>query len=194
MRGPGRATVALLTGVVVLPIVLYFDNRALVRSDRIPSGCCEYVVVLSSGVAADSSIGRADHDRLRTAIPLARRLRARLVTTRLRHSIAGPTSDFAQGRALDAAGFDRSQWTLLPPFVNSTRDEALAARGVLISVREIVLVTSPSHTRRACAAFERVGFQVHCVPSAETAPLRLRVFSYFRERAAWIKYRYHAWI
>jgi uncharacterized SAM-binding protein YcdF (DUF218 family) len=32
--------------------------------------------------------------------------------------------------------------------------------------RRIAVVTSPLHTRRACATFEAVGFQVLCVPAA----------------------------
>lgn len=175
-------------------LLIYVDARRLVRADIPPPGCCSHVVVLSSGVGLDSSIGRADHDRFSTAIPLARRLDAGLVTTRMRAGETGPTSDYAQRRVILRAAFDSSRWTIAPAFVQSTRDEALATRSILEAARPIAVVTSPLHTRRACATFERVGFHVVCVPSRETAPLRLRVFSYFRERAATAKYKMKSWI
>ena len=57
--------------------------------------------------------------------------------------------------------------------VYTTRDEAVRVSAALPSARaqRIVVVTSPMHTRRACAAFEEVGFAVTCVAA------RLRVFA-----------------
>jgi uncharacterized SAM-binding protein YcdF (DUF218 family) len=53
---------------------------------------------------------------------------------------------------------------------SNTRDEAVAV-GRLCRERgfaRLLVVTSPTHTRRACAAFEREGLAVVCVPAIET--------------------------
>ena len=51
----------------------------------------------------------------------------------------------------------------------STRTEAIAL-GVVYRDRDwkrILVVTSPVHSRRACAAFEKEGMEVVCYPSIE---------------------------
>jgi hypothetical protein len=51
--------------------------------------------------------------------------------------------------------------------VRSTHDEALAVASVARhrGWKHIVLVTSPFHSRRACATFEKAGLTVSCMPS-----------------------------
>ena len=68
----------------------------------------------------------------------------------------------------------------------------------------IALVTSPMHTRRACATFEAVGFKVVCVPAdaresglyeGSGAGDRLRVFGWWLyETFASSTYRRRGWI
>ena len=70
--------------------------------------------------------------------------------------------------------------------------------------RSIALVTSPMHTRRACATFERAGFRVHCVSSGEglavtrhpvTSLDRLAAFrEYVYERLGMVEYRAKGWL
>jgi len=52
--------------------------------------------------------------------------------------------------------------------VHSTRDEALAFAAMARTHRwrRVVLVTSPLHSRRACAAVEHAGLPVLCAPAA----------------------------
>jgi uncharacterized SAM-binding protein YcdF (DUF218 family) len=69
---------------------------------------------------------------------------------------------------------------------------------------QIALVTSPMHTRRACATFEKLGFRVVCVPALErdhdtwhpvTAEDRLAAWrAYLYERLAWVEYSYRGWV
>jgi uncharacterized SAM-binding protein YcdF (DUF218 family) len=90
--------------------------------------------------------------------------------------------------------------------VRTTHDEAL--RTAEIARREgwrtVVVVTTPLHTRRACATFERAGLAVVCVPSEErTFALRhldapgdrLAAFGeWLYETLGWIKYRHLGWV
>lgn len=55
--------------------------------------------------------------------------------------------------------------------VSSTRDEAVQVAALCRQRgwRSLLVVTSPTHSRRACAAFEREGLEVVCAPARETA-------------------------
>ena len=94
-------------------------------------------------------------------------------------------------------------------FVDSiftTRTEALQMRSIAQQHgwRTLAVVTSPMHTRRACATFEAVGFKVICVPAAvrgsgldpnSTPEDRLRAFrAWLYERFATDSYRKRGWI
>lgn len=68
-------------------------------------------------------------------------------------------------RSLIASGVPESAVTLLPGVVESTRDEALllSAKAGELGLRRVLIVTSPHHTRRSLAAFERAaGGRVEC--------------------------------
>jgi uncharacterized SAM-binding protein YcdF (DUF218 family) len=95
---------------------------------------------------------------------------------------------------------------LIVDSVFSTRDEAvrMAALARPLGITRIALVTSPLHTRRACATFEKVGFRVTCVPSESReaaleslreATDRVRALQLtLYEWAAFVKYRARGWI
>jgi uncharacterized SAM-binding protein YcdF (DUF218 family) len=180
-------------------------TRGWARSDP-PSGPLDAVVVLSSGVNSDSTIDATGTERLLTALETLRdRGAARLVTTRIynTHGRQSISSDYGQGRLIRLAGAD-SVWSIVDS-VFSTRDEALqSARLLLPGSPRIALVTSPPHSRRACAAFEAVGFHVSCVPAREILHVtrdpasfddRLAAFrTYAYERLGMIKYRAKGWI
>ena len=57
----------------------------------------------------------------------------------------------------------------------------------------LTVVTSPLHTRRACAAFEHLGLTVTCVGAGQyhwwTWP-----YDAVYEQLGWIKYRMKGWI
>lgn len=165
------------------------------RTDPLPPPHVGIVLVLSSGVASDSLLDGAGIERLKTGIAIAEALGATLVTTRTKHGTGGPTSDYAQSLLIHAAGLGGHQWVVLDGVVHSTREEAMRARSAVASGSHIVVVTSLFHTRRACAAFEEVGFKVTC----RAAMQRHRSISglgydYVYERFAFWKYRHNGWI
>ena len=194
--------VVAFTSIVVQP------GRALIRSDPIPSPplTIDAVVVLSSGVNADGLIGPAGVERLLSGVRLARASgSAALVTTRVRHPAnAEVNSDADQKRlvALMGAGLRH----FIVPDVFSTRDEALRVRDLARQQgwARVAVVTSPTHSRRACGTFEKVGLRVTCAPaeSREVAFRRLsdpgdrleafRMWMY--EMAGTVNYRLKGWL
>jgi uncharacterized SAM-binding protein YcdF (DUF218 family) len=188
------------------PLIETATQRWVRQDEGTPVGV-DAVVVLSSGLKSDSSLQAVGADRLLSGLGLlAAGAAPRLVTTRVRerYGNAEVVSDSDQLRLIHLAGRD-SVWTVVP-FSETTREEAINAAAVLLprGIRKIALVTSPLHTRRACAAFERVGFVVHCVPARErdhvtwhprTADDRLAaVRVYLYERLGFWKYRINGWI
>jgi uncharacterized SAM-binding protein YcdF (DUF218 family) len=126
-----------------------------------------------------------------------------LVVTRARRGGVGHTADADQQRL--RALVSRPFAMLVVDSVRTTRDEAVNAARLLLprGADTIALVTSPLHTRRSCAAFERVGFQVRCVPAvsrdytlrADGSGDRLALFrAWIYERMAWLKYRQRGWV
>lgn len=75
-------------------------------------------------------------------------------------------------------GVDRKRVYLLPLTAGGTYGEALAVRRFVsgTGLREIVVVTSPYHTRRSLATFqsvfERTGVRVGVVPATASSPAR----------------------
>ncbi|MFN2565563.1 MAG: YdcF family protein, partial [Gemmatimonadaceae bacterium] len=90
--------------------------------------------------------------------------------------------------------------------VFSTRDEAVRMRELArsLDISSVAVVTSPTHTYRACATFEKVGFAVTCVPSESRDVAlgslgdvtdRVRAFQlWLYEMAGLAKYRVRRWI
>jgi uncharacterized SAM-binding protein YcdF (DUF218 family) len=178
-----------------------------VREDPSPPAAAEAIVVLSSGVAGDSTLSDSGADRLLTGLELFRDgVAPRIVTTRVVGYRRGTrvTTDADQRRLVGLAGAD-SAWAVVDS-VGSTRDEAMGAAELLLPLgaRDIVVVTSASHTRRACLAFEKVGFRVWCRPALErdrrtwharSADQRLSVFrALLYELLGMVKYRVNDWI
>jgi uncharacterized SAM-binding protein YcdF (DUF218 family) len=90
--------------------------------------------------------------------------------------------------------------------VVTTRTEATRTAAIARANRwsTVAVVTSPMHTRRACATFEAVGLRVVCVPAAvresglypgANAEDRLRAFrSWLYEMFASSSYKSRGWI
>jgi uncharacterized SAM-binding protein YcdF (DUF218 family) len=201
------AIVAVFAAVITVTPVMSPLVRRWVRNDPPPSGSLDAVVVLSAGLHADSSLNARAAERLIRGIGLVRSTRTPLlVTTRDRFLIDGRilTTDAAQRRLVQSLA-DSIDWRIVAP-VFTTRDEALRVAELLrpLGKIRIAVVTSPMHTRRACATFEAVGLTVVCVPSEEwlysvrnlARPLdRIRAaIDYTYERLGMIEYRRRGWI
>ena len=202
-------TVALLGVYLVVamtPVMSLVADR-WVRVDPLPADTLDAIVALSAGVKSDSALNAPGADRLIGALELMRAGHARrLVTT---HQVERPgaraiSSESDQRRLITLASL-ASVWTIVDS-VHTTRDEAVRSAALLLptGARSIIVVTSPMHTRRACAVFEAVGFRVYCRAARErdfaTNPpeanrdrlAALRAYGY--ERAAMIKYRWKGWL
>jgi uncharacterized SAM-binding protein YcdF (DUF218 family) len=178
----------------------------MVRRDRIPPRV-DAIAVLSMGFTPDGMMRGETLDRLLTGLSLAKRGVARSVlVSRERRSFDGKVvSDSADQEAL----LDLAKPSAQVIFVDSvftTRTEALRMKAIAQAHgwSTVAVVTSPMHTRRACATFEAVGFKVVCVPAAVresglyeqgNAQDRLRAFrSWLYEKFATDSYRRHGWI
>ena len=129
-----------------------------------------------------------------------------VLVSRERRSFAGKVvSDSADLQNLIALTNIPVQIIFLDSIV-TTRTEALRASAIAQAHgwSLLAVVTSPMHTRRACATFEAVGFKVVCVPAVvrgsglapnSNAEDRLRAFRFWLyERFATDSYRRRGWI
>jgi uncharacterized SAM-binding protein YcdF (DUF218 family) len=195
----------LLTLVAYTPIMRW-PTRALIRSDPIESGGVQAIVVLSGGITADGYLQGSGLERLLTGASLVRRgVADTLILSRERvgRGASQVTSDADQQRIL--ALLAPPPRVLVVDSVHSTRDEAvhMAALARTRGLTRVAVVTSPLHTRRACATFAKVGFRVTCVASdsrdvaLQRLPLvdRVRAFRLaLYELAALTLYRARGWI
>jgi uncharacterized SAM-binding protein YcdF (DUF218 family) len=203
------ADIILLTLVFLIamtPIVSGSIAR-WVRADAVPSQGVDAVVVPSSAVTSSGTLTVFGSDRLLTALELIRRgVAPRLVTSRVCcGSDVTVDSDADQRRLIELAGL-KERWILVENAGLSTHDETLAIDRRLreLGARSIAVVTSPLHTRRACATFERDGMRVTCIPalergdqtrSAHSPHDRLAAFrTYVYERIGWWLYRRRGWV
>ena len=206
----GAGAVGLLGAAVAFtPLTTtLLSPQALVRRDPPPSAPLDAVIVLSGGVTADSLLESEAADRLLTGLALMRDSAApTLIVTRARRADSHRASadrDQAALRTLVARSFSM----FVVDSVRTTRDEAVNSWRMLrergIPAPRVALVTSPMHTRRACAAFEQVGFAVVCVPATSRAyspayagapSQRFALFQrWLYEHAAWASYRSKGWV
>ena len=162
---------------LVTPLVAPF-----VRRDDVVSGMAtvapgvvrnaatpDAVIVLSGSVTSDGRVTGAALERLISGFQQARRLSIPVVAL----SVVGDDDD----PSVESSERDQRELAqLMAPDlelrfvrnVHSTRDEALAfaAMGRTHGWQQAVIVTSPLHSRRACAAVEQAGLAVRCAPAA----------------------------
>lgn len=119
-------------------------------------------------------------------IRLARRFDRPLATTLVRHEDGAPTNRQVVERAASQLG-GPGRWTITDTAVANTYDEAVRIRAMFPELRRIVLVTSRPHTRRACAVFEKQGFEVVCRSSGHGDWWRV-LYAYLYEYAAVVEY------
>jgi uncharacterized SAM-binding protein YcdF (DUF218 family) len=200
------AIIALICVVVAYTPVVSTLAGPLVRRDSIP-GRVDAIAVLSMGLTPDGMMRSETLDRLLTGLALARHGVARtLLISRERRTFGGKAiSDSADQQSLLALVQPTAQ-AIFVDSVFTTRTEALRMKAVGQAHRwsTIAVVTSPLHTRRACATFEAAGFKVVCIPAdvresglheGSNAQDRLRAFrSWLYESFATSSYRRRGWI
>jgi uncharacterized SAM-binding protein YcdF (DUF218 family) len=165
---PIVATLAALIAVMAGTPVVRRPAYSLIRADSLNTRPLDAVIVLSNGITADGHLRGQALDRLLGGLSLVRRGAAQtLMLSRIRVRSAGVrvTSDADQQRLI--ALLERPPRVLIVDSVYSTRDEAVRMRALArpLGITNVAVVTSPIHTRRSCATFEKVGFAVTCVPS-----------------------------
>jgi uncharacterized SAM-binding protein YcdF (DUF218 family) len=178
----------------------------LIRRDSLPPRV-DAVAVLSMGLTPNGLMRGETLDRLLSGLSLARRGIAPVVMVSRERRVfrANPVSDSADLEAIGSmAGGGVS--IVFVDSVYTTRTEALRMKAIAQrnGWRTLAVMTSPMHTRRACATFEAVGFTVVCVPAVvrdaglapgSNAELRLHSFdSWLYETFATDTYRRRGWI
>ena len=176
-----------------------------VRNDPVNLADVDAVFVFSNGVNSRGLVTGEGIDRLLAGIALrARRPELPLIVSAVKSTDRGP--------GISSAADQRSLIALVPAAgpvewidsVYSTRDEAvrLTRRAFLARWKRVAVVTSPMHTRRACATVEAMGLAVTCVAApwrvagwpARTAADRLLVMQRLTyETLAWAEYRVTGW-
>lgn len=191
--------------VTYTPIVSVLATP-LVRRDTLPARV-DVVAALSHGLTPDGLMRSQTLDRLLSALALARSGRASAVlVSEERRSYGGKSvTDSADLREI-VQSFAVPAEVIFVDSVFTTRTEALRMRGIAAprGWTTVAVVTSPLHSRRACATFEAVGFKVVCVPStsrehavpeARSPEDRLRTFrSWLYEIFATATYKSNGWI
>ena len=181
---------------------------AFVRRDTpVPGTTPDAVVVFSGSVNSDGRVKGPALDRLLTGLQEAKRRRIPAVAL----SVVGDERDAT------APDSERDQRELVQAFapeveprfvrrVFSTRDEALAFSALARTHgwQRVVVVTTPSHTRRACASLEHEGVVVECLPAvsrsyspsrlANAEERRLAFADVVYETAATLLYRFRGWM
>ncbi len=210
VRSPRVMWAGLVVAIVAWSVVAFTPvSRALaaglVRSDPVPDSV-ETVVVLSGSVTEDGMLGPEALDRLLTGLALIRAGKSATLVITQPHPLANPTVTTARDQRQLISLLPATPRIIVIDSVISTRTEALGAARQLppAGTHMIALITSPMHTRRACAVFEHVGYNVVCVPaqsrdialrSLDNASDRLAAFRMAAsERLAFAVYRHRGWL
>ena len=202
LQGLALAIALVWLAVAYTPLT-HWMVQPLLRADRLSKA--DAIFVLGSGLQPDGELTAIAMSRLLHGLQLlARGYAPRLVLTELpdhpsyRDAACQLMDDFALEQEVISIG----------PIVN-TRDEAVAV-GELSrdwGWESLLIVTSPSHTRRAAGALEREGVRVIVSPSVQTgydlasldsfdaADTHLESFGYIiHEYAGLIYYRLKGWL
>jgi uncharacterized SAM-binding protein YcdF (DUF218 family) len=182
-------------------VIAFTPTTALLARDlprRDPEQPADAVFVLASRIQDDGELTTTAMSRLLHALELLGQGQApRLVLSEL----PPPYAPYAPAARALMAHLKLTQELLSVGPVRSTHDEAVLVARLFRERgwRRVLLVTSPTHTRRAAAAFEREGLLVVSSPAIETRlehpDERLFAFgSLIHERAGIAVYRYRGWI
>jgi uncharacterized SAM-binding protein YcdF (DUF218 family) len=195
----------LCIAVAYTPLVSSLSKR-MIRRDPMPAKV-DAIAVLGAGFSSDGMMRSESVDRLLTGLTLARRdLASTLIVSRERSEYQGEVISDSTDQANLLALAKTSAQIVVVDSVFSTRDEALRSKTIAQARgwSTLAVVTSPMHTRRACATFEAVGLKVVCVPAdlrdsglhqGSTAQDRLRAFrAWLYETFASSSYQRRGWI
>jgi uncharacterized SAM-binding protein YcdF (DUF218 family) len=127
------------------------------------------IAALSAGITPEGLTRSESLDRLMSALELQRQgVAGTLMVSRerVRQGKATVTDSADLARIAGLTGTASS--IVYVDSIFTTRTEALQMKKIADARgwRRIAVVTSPMHSRRACATFEAVGFQVVCAPAA----------------------------
>ncbi|HXV17423.1 MAG TPA: YdcF family protein [Gemmatimonadaceae bacterium] len=191
--------------IVAYTPVIVRPARTFIRADPLPSSA-DAVVVLSAGVTPDGYLTQQGTDRALKGVALVESGLAPIIVFTLEEKGTGPKRYNSVGDQKRISAIARISNVLFTRKVKSTHDEAVAVAAIARQRgwRRIALVTSPFHTRRACATFEQTGLTVSCVPS-ESRDIAVRRLIYPHDRVAafgmWLyetagtlRYRQLGWI
>jgi uncharacterized SAM-binding protein YcdF (DUF218 family) len=198
--------IALVCIVVAYTPLVSAAARPLIRRDSIPAHV-DAIAVLSGGFTPDGMMAGVTLERLLSGLMLAKRGLAPVMLVSMERLTrkGASVSDSADLRNVTAL-LGTATPIIFVDSVTTTRTEALRMRVVSRANgwTTLAVVTSPMHSRRACATFEAVGFKVVCVPATDrgsglypgsNAEGRLRAFrSWLYETFATNSYRRRGWI
>jgi len=159
------ATYVFMLAIAYTPLITR-PARSLIRADLLPDSA-DVVVVLSAGVTPDGFLHQQGLDRLLKGLVLVRRGVAPILLVTREERDVNDRKVTAAGDQDSLAALAGVTNVISTPLEASTHDEAMAVKRIAVSSgwKRIVLVTSPFHTRRACATFEHLGLTVSCIPS-----------------------------
>ena len=197
--------VTLLLLVVIYTPLVTGPAAAYERRDAIAGHRVDAIVVMAEGVSTDGMLSRQASDRLLTGLRLLRDGVAPVVVVSRQRAEIDPsvTSDADQRRLIALLGDSVRVFVLDSVF--SSRDEArkLVALARQHGWSTVAVVTSPLHSGRACATYEKAGIAVVCVPSESRdvavhslrgARDRVEAFRILaRETAARAWYKFRGW-
>lgn len=196
---------ALAWCTIALTPVARYAVQGLVRDDSIPAHV-DAVIVLSGSVTTDGGLSVEALDRALAGLELVRKGASSTIVFTEVHAPDRPGVTGAADQRRLVALLPRGVRVITVRRIGTTRMEAERTAIVIPphSVTAIAVVTSPLHTKRACATFEHVGYRVSCVAAfsrdisvrtLSTASERLAAFRMaVYERAALVSYRRHGWI
>jgi len=190
--------------VAYTPLVSGLSKR-MIRSDPIPA-TVDAIAVLSAGFTSDGLMRGETLDRLLTGLALLRRgVASTALVSRERIYYDGRAISDSLDQENLVAVANASPRVIFVDSVFSTHDEALRMKAIARARgwSTLAVVTSPMHTRRACATFETAGLRVVCVPAelresgldrGSTAQDRLRAFrAWLYETFASSSYQRRGW-
>ena len=200
------AMCVLLLAIGYTPLIVE-PSRSLIRNDPLPPNA-DAIVVLAAGTNDDGLILPQATDRLLKGLELLNGgIAPVLVLPREADSTGNRlvTSRDDHERIVALVRGARSK-VVLSGLTRSTRDEAVRT-AMLFRARgwkRVVVVTSPLHTRRACATFEKMGMTVSCVAAEwreaavntlRSPEDRIRAFQvWLYEMAGTARYYQRGWI
>ncbi|AFZ68396.1 YdcF family protein [Deinococcus peraridilitoris] len=168
--------ISVLGGALLLTVLLFPVLRPALRQleRREAPQAADAIVVLGGGLSCGSAqLEASSAARLTRGLELWRAGYAPVLTLSEQAQIYGNSacpkvSALSRGQIERLYGQDGPR-TLILRQVTDTHDEAVRVRELarLHGWQRVLLVTSPSHSRRAAALFDREGLQVVSVPAEE---------------------------